>query len=196
MSRKPRRQRPADPMARDRAVWVESGVAADGTFVVEVHADGDWSFALDRDRALAYVATVYDAAARAEYDAAILRQLTSRGLSREVVGEVIIKDLRPDRPPLNDAATAPLTFTPIVSEVSGHPFVHVHVHGRSAREPQFLAQWKPASARQHAGHVLDALAVVDLDAGYLRALVGVIGIDAPRARAVVATLADHRRPAA
>lgn len=193
-SRKPRRQRPVGEAVRDAAVWVESGVAVDGTFVVEVNAAGDWSFVLNRERALAYVATVFDAAARAEYDAAVLRQLTSRGLARELVGAMIANDLRPDRPPLDDAATAPLRYTPIVSDSTRQPYVHVHLHGRG--EPQFLTQWRPASARQHAGHVLDALAVVDLDAGYLRTLVGVIGLDAPRARAVIATLGDHRRPAA
>lgn len=180
------------------AVWVESGVAPDGTYVVELHAGGDWSTILDRDRAIAYAAAVHDIAARAEYDAAVYRQLTAKGVHPAQVTAFVVDDLRPERPPAEYAiaVTAPLAFTPGVSADNG-PFVLVHLHlpGPPTGTPDALiSQWTPAEARTHAGHVLDTLAVVDLDAGYRRLLVGVMGLDDPTARAVIGNLGEHRHP--
>lgn len=182
----PPRRRPVDPEQRDAAVWVESAVTLDGTYVVEVHSSGDWSTILDRDRALAYAATAHDAAARAEYDAAVVAQLTSIGVEMEHAAG-LLTDLRNDRPELDDKTTAPLRFVPGVSPAL-KPFVHVYLH-----ETEPMAQWSPAALRSHARNVLDVLATVDLDAAYRRALVSLVGLDDGRARAVVATLGEHRR---
>lgn len=205
MSRRRKPQPPRRPARSaepgDAAVWVQSDVMPDGTYAVTVHAPGDRSFALDRARAVDYTTAVYEVAARAEYDAAVFAQLVERGLAPQQVAAFIGTDLRADRPEIDPARTAPLVFTPGVN-AAGEPFLHVHLHvpvngGRTARtSPRPFTQWTPGEAREHAGYVLDCLAAVDLDAGYRRCLVGVIGLDDPTARAVVGSLASYRPAAA
>ena len=89
--RKPtwRARRGPEPGEPD-AVWVLSDVAADGTYVVTVQAGPDDAWVLDRPAAAAaYADAVLTAVAYAEYDAAVLAQLTSgmqKPLTLEVAG--------------------------------------------------------------------------------------------------------------
>lgn len=167
------------------AIWVVSDVAPDGTYVTTVQASSDLAVVLDRKRALDYAMTVYTAVAYAEYDAAVYQQMMSLGVGQQAAAQCIA-DLRADRAPLDDAATEPLRFVPLVTAAKQEPALYVEVNGRR------ISQWTPADARQHAGHVLDICAAVDLDAAYHRYLRGPLGLDDGRARAVVGALGEHR----
>ncbi|MGH3813433.1 MAG: hypothetical protein ACRDUV_13425, partial [Pseudonocardiaceae bacterium] len=172
------------------SVWIKSEPTVDGTaYVVTLEASDDVAVTLTPERALRYAWGVLDAAHRASYDAAVLAQLTSVGrqqLSVETVAQMVI-DMREDRPPLDEAATAPLRFEPGVSQAKQHPFLGIYLNGER------LGQWAVADAREHAMAVLEAVVVADLDGGYYRALTGLVGLEEPRARNVVADIANHRQ---
>lgn len=169
----------------ESAIWVVSDVAPDGTYVATVQASDDVAVVLNRRRALAYAMALYTAVGYAEYDAAVIRQLTSIGISKQLAAQCVA-DLRADRAPIDDTATAPLRFVPLVTAAKGEPALFVEVNGRR------VSQWTPAEGRQHAGHVLDISAAVDLDAAYFRFLRGPLRLDEGRARAVVSGLGEHR----
>jgi hypothetical protein len=174
------------PEAREPdAIWVVSDVAPDGTYVTTVQASDDVAVVLDRKRAMEYAMAVYTAVGYAEYDAAVFHQLVSLGISHPNAAHCV-GDLRADRAPLDDAATAPLRFVPLVTAAKHQPAVYVEVNGRR------ISQWTTSDARQHAGHVLDICAAVDLDAAYRRYLRGPLRLDDGRARAVVGSLGEHR----
>lgn len=168
-------------------MWVTSELNPDGStgYIVTVSASDDIALSLKADAAVRYVATVTRAGVIARHDAAVIRQMIRRlGLSAYDAA-MTVKDLRADREPLNDAATVPLIFTPIVSGTSFEPYVHVHA-GEIA-----ISQWTPQDCFQHAGHVLEALAGVDLDSAYYRYLTTTIGTDPARARAAVNDLGEQ-----
>ena len=167
------------------AIWVVSDVASDGTYVTTVQASADVAVVLDRKRAMDYVMAVYTAVGYAEYDAAVFRQLVSLGIGN-LHAAGLVSDLRADRAPVDDAATDPLRFVPLVTAAKHEPGLFVEVAGRR------ISQWTPAEGRQHAGHVLDICVAVDLDAAYHRHLRGPLGLDDGRARAVVGSLGEHR----
>lgn len=172
-------------MTDDEAVWVVSDVAPDGTYVVGLHYGPDTAWVLDRNQALRYAAAVAAAAARAAYDAAMMRQLTNKLGMPLASAAGFIADVRADRPPLDDAALEPLGLNPGVSAFTGEPFIRITVSGK------LVGQWSPADALQHSTHVLEVLAGVDLDAGYYRALTAT-GVDEARMRAAVEDLANFR----
>lgn len=171
------------------AVWVASDRTLDDAYVATIHPSPDVSIPLDRAAALAYVAAVYEVCARAEYDAAVADQIGSLGPGerddRAAAGAVML--LRERRPPLDNGPTGRMQFRPLVSSITGEPLVHVHLDG------QELTQWSTGDARSHAGYVLDAAVVADLDAAYLEYLSTELGVDLPTARRVVDDLARHRR---
>lgn len=172
------------PCDNSGSIWVQSDLLPDGTYVAAIHYDDDRSRVLDRDAALRYVATVHDAATRAEHDAAVVAQMTKLGLPRATAAQALY-DLRNDRPPLDDAAIAPLRLKPCVSAQHGVGYMEVLVGAR------LMGQWDPDDARDHAANVLTVLAAVDLDAAYRRYLMATVGVDAARAQAVVGDLASH-----
>jgi hypothetical protein len=171
-------------VAEPEAIWVVSDVAPDGTYVCTVQAGDDLAVTLDRQRALAYAVALYAAVGYAEYDAAVLKQLTTLGIGEEMAAHCVA-DLRADRAPVDDAATAPLRFVPLLT-AKREPALFVEVNGRR------ISQWTPADGRQHAGHVLDIVAAVDLDAAYFRFLRGPVALAEGRARAVVGSLGEYR----
>lgn len=167
-------------------IWVYSDLTADGqsNYTVTVSADPDTVFSLKADAAMRYVAAVFRAATVAQHDAAVIHQLSTKlGLDKKMAAMTIV-DLRDDREPAAVEATAPLRFEAIVSNTTGRPYVHV-----STRKKQ-LTQWTPEDCFHHGSAVLQVLAGVDLDSAYFRYLVNTVGIDAPRARAVVNDLGN------
>jgi|GEM_PF-2727938 len=167
-------------------IWIKTDMPPGATNYVVTLASADIARILTPDEALTYAAGVLAASARAEYDAAVLRQLTSSKLKlpMEAAAEVI-SGLRKDRPPLDPEITYPFTFEPGVTK-AGKPFVKIICVG----EP--TGQWDAADGRSHAMGVLESVAVADLDSAYLRALVGAIGLDRARAMNVVDDLANYR----
>ena len=174
--------------AADRAVWIKTDPTPDGSgYIVTLEVGQDTARILTPDEAMAHAAGVLAAAHRAEYDAAVLAQLTKLGIDRE--GTVmVVRQLRADRPPLDPAVTYPLTLEPCVNG-AGVPFITVASPGHEQ------GQWTTTDARSHAIAVLECVAVADLDAAYLRALTGLIGLDKNRARRAVEDLVNYRATA-
>ena len=184
MSKRHRRERQGSP-DKGEGLWVNTEPDGRGGYVTTVSVDQDWSVRLDRDAATAYALVCVEAAQRAEYDAAIFGQMTRKlKLEHPVAAKVVVDDLRPDRPPLPDAAPG-LRFEPGMN-ASGKPFMKILLDGADH------GQLDPEALRRHALHVLETPVAADLDAGYRRLLVGTIGIDEGRAGAVIEDLANYR----
>jgi len=175
----------AEPTSNN-AIWVRSDLAPDGkTYILSIEWGADRSFVPTNP--LAYALAALRAAEYAAYDAAVLAQMTPAMKGNQRLALSIVADLRADRPPISDEATAPLTFTPIVSGRNSRPYVLVH-----GADGKPVTQWTPADVRHHVEGVLAALAVVDLDAAYRRYLVGSLTLDHAKASGVINALADYR----
>jgi hypothetical protein len=169
----------------ERSVWIKTDLTPTG-YVVTLDASDDNTRILTPDEALAYAAGVLAAAARAEYDAAVLKQITGKKLSLPMAAAAeVIETMRKDRPPLDPRPTRPFTFHPGVTG-AGKAFLHVDCEGE---EP---GQWTPKQAREHAMWVLESVAVADLDSGYLQTLVATVGSSRDTATQVVDDLANYR----
>lgn len=166
----------------DDAVWVITDVSPlTGAYFVVVQCSNDRSFAPQDP--VTYGMTVLRACEYASHDAAVLRQLTKKlELPLQEAAE-IVRLSRDERPPIDDAATAPLRFTPIVAARDGSPQILVH-YGKDE-----LTQWTPAETRSHALYVMQSTAVIDTDAAYRRFMQS---ISAETATAVVADLINFR----
>lgn len=164
--------------------WIRTEPTIDGSaFVVTLSISEDYAVTLTPARANAYAGTLLAAAADAEYDAAILAQMTGKlALTDETAGQLIV-DLRKER---TSRIAAGLTFVPGVSQRERHPFIRIEKDGEG------LGQLEVPAARRHALHVLEAVPVADLDAAYLKILRGMVGLDEPRAREVVQDIINHR----
>jgi hypothetical protein len=168
-------------------IWVTSDVNPDGSasYIVTVSAGDDVALSLNADAAVRYVAAVHRASAIAQHDAAVLQQFSGKlGMDKRLASSVIM-DLRKDREPVQNAATAPLRFEPIVAARNLAPYVHVWAGDER------ISQWTPGDCFQHAGHVMEVLAGVDLDAAFYRYLVHTLNIDEPMARAIVNDLGNY-----
>ncbi len=173
----------------DDGVWIKSEPSLDGsTYMVTVEASDDLARVLTPDDALQYAWGVLAAAQRADYDAAIIKQLRKLDLPLDAVGQMIA-DLRNDRPALDPAHTQPLRLQSGVNQ-KYEPFLLLYIGG--AEEP--AGQWTVHDARQHALTVLEVVSAAELDSAYYRALVGQVGIDGPRARNVVEDISNFREP--
>lgn len=169
-------------------LWIRTEPSIDGTtFIVTLSIGADWSATLTPIRAFAYAGALLAAVADAEYDAAILSQMTKRlNLNLETASQLVL-DMRGERP----ARTASgLTFVPGVSQARQHAFIILEreVDGERVQ----MAQLDAPAARRHAMHVLEAPVQADLDAAYLKILRGSIGLDEAKARGVVEDIMNHR----
>jgi hypothetical protein len=180
-------------MNEDEGLWVRSEVMPDGTYGVGLNVGADRSWALSRDRAVAYAVACFARATEVEHDTAVMRLLTGKlGIPAETAGQVIVQDLRPDRPDAHDA-TKPLRFFGQIGRAkhprpdAGQfvPMLAMELDGKDA------GQLTPADLRDHAGAVLRVIAAADLDAALLRALTGTFGLDENRSRNVIDDLANH-----
>lgn len=171
-------------------LWVRSEVMPDGTYGVGISVGADRSWALTRSQAVDYAAACVARATEAEHDAAVWTLMTKQlGMPEDLIAELLVKDIRPDRPE-DHKATEPLRFTVALGRTVG-AFLKMSVDDRE------VGELTPADLRDHALAVLNAISAADLDAAFLRLLVGRIGLEEDVARAVVGSLADHwpaRRP--
>lgn len=169
----------------DGRLWVKSEVMSDGSYGVglNVGPGPDRSWVLTRSQAVDYAVTCFTRATEAEHDAAVFGLLTATGLPQKTVAELIVKDIRPDRPD-DHTATKPLRFTIALGLKSG-PFLKMYLDG------ELVGGLTTGDLRDHAAVVLNVIAAVDLDAGLFRLLTGRVGLDEDRARAVVGSLAEH-----
>jgi hypothetical protein len=151
----------------------------DGVYVPTVALDDRHLLTLDRERALPYVAAWADAIARAEFDAAVYAQLTGIGIDVQTAVAVVVNDLRPDRPPLDDAATAPLRLEPILSGRTKRGQVAGYLGD------EHVVQLDAPAVYNHIGKVLPVVMTCDLDGAYRRYAIGQLGQPAWRAEAMV-----------
>lgn len=172
-------------MTDESAVWIKTEPSVDGsTYVVTIEFSDDRSIPLTPDTAPRYAMTILQAVARAEYDAAVYKQMSGIVSDPASVAQVIT-DLRQDRPDVDHSVTKPLRIEPGVNN-RGEPFLHVHV------DDELVGQWTMEGAREHAVTAMEASIVADLDAGFYRALTGIVGLEPARARNVIHDLANHR----
>lgn len=161
-------------------VWIKTEPTIDGnSYMVTLDASDDVSVSLTPTEALSHAQGVLAAARRAAYDAAVMRQLTSKvGIDDRSAMEFVMS-MRDDRPPLAKDATAPLWLEPgVTPPPEFRPFLVLSINGEK------VGQWDVDQAEQHAAWVLAMTGNADLDSGYFRAL-RTIGIGEDRARNVV-----------
>jgi hypothetical protein len=176
------------PEQEPAATWVRTEPVPGGTgYMVVVEVGDDVSRALTPQLATDFASHLHRVAAIAEYEAAVLAQLT-RGLKLPKSAAVqVILDMRADRPETRPG-TWPLDLVPGVAIRDGSPFISVALPHR--KKP--FGQWDPDSARRVAGHLLEAIAAADLDLAYHRELVGAVGVTAEVAGQVIDDLAKWR----
>src|SRR5262245_52634719 len=170
----------------DGGVWVTTEDGDGGAYQLTVSFGDRHSRVLDREAAYRYAAGVLAACQRAEYDAAVIKQMTTTVGVDLVAATKLIAVFREDRAPLDHAATAPIRLEPGVSHRTGKGFLQIAVDGDT------VGQWDAADGRSHALFVLECIEVAELDTGYRKLLVGAVGIDDQRARNVVHDLANYR----
>lgn len=169
----------------EQAVWVRTELTGLGTgYSVTVSIGADQSRVLNPTEAREYAETLLRAAAYAEYDATVFRQMSDHtGIGRRLAAGIVV-DLRKDRVELDHEAMAPLRVEPGVNQ-NGDGFLSLFVDGEQ------IGQWTVADARQHAEHVLSTVVGADLDSAYHRVLMGTIGLGRDRASQIVADLQNY-----
>jgi hypothetical protein len=164
-------------------VWIRTASDITGTYRVVLEIDDDTSHGLTREGAQAYATAVLAAVARAEYDAAVIRQITT--IADLGTAGMLVTAIRADRPPIT--WPTPLTLIPGVSAATRAAFLHIAIRTK------VIGQWTIPDAREHAAAVLEAVEVADLDGGYLMALrSSPLSIDEIVARAMINDLAKYR----
>jgi hypothetical protein len=167
----------------DEAIWVRTDPTPDGVYRVTMTWGDDRALVLDREAAAAHAGEVLAAVAEAEYDAAVVRQLTTLTGDQENA-LMVVRGLRKDR--ASAAPTTGLGLVPGVSAFTRRAYLKILMDGKP------IGQWDPADARQHATFVLEAVRVAELDSAYLRMLRGVVGLDDQTARGTVGGLGQYR----
>lgn len=165
--------------------WVFSDHDLDGRYTPSVAFGPDTVFPIDDP--MAYAAAVTRAAITAQHDSAVVRLLHEHvGIPLEDVGQAVILSLRDGevvRPPIE--VLPGLTMTPGISSKTLQPFVDIHVKG------QEFSQNTVQEMLEHAAGALQVSTAVGLDTRLFRMLVDELGIDVPRASAIVAHLSAY-----
>lgn len=166
------------------STWVRTQPTPDGKgYAVVLEFTDDVSASVTPEEAHRYTAAVMAAVARAEYDAAVLRQLTA--LVDEGSAVQAISDMRQDRIPLDFDMCRPFWVAPGVNQ-EGKPFLHLMLDDKP------FGQWSIGAAKRHAINVLECVAGADLDAAYLRYLKGTVGLPENSALGAIQDLGNHR----
>lgn len=170
-------------------VWIRTEPTLDGDgYMVTLSVGEDAAVTMTPERAFAYARTLLGHISRADYDAAVVRQM------RKVIGTdakamqniaQLILDLRSDRPPLDDAATHPLRYEPGVNQSQKGFIACFH-------DDEQFGTWSLKAAKRHALGMIEVVESADLDAAYVRALTGLVGLDKARALNVVDDLGKFR----
>jgi hypothetical protein len=175
----------------DGMIWFRTEPTPDGKgYMITVDFDDDHSVALNRSEALAYASDVITAVARAEYDAAVMNQMAPK-FDDLATPFQLVKDMRADRPEftgLGDLGLEPSAAMDSLPDggVRFRPFIAIYFKSEK------IGQWDSQTAREHAIGLLEVAAVCDLDAAYVRELVGMVGLSHDAAVGVVNDLMRHR----
>lgn len=173
---------PLEPQ-RVAAIEVSSEVLPDGAYVVVVQPTPDVAIPLERDLATRYALSVLAAVQYADYEAAVWSQLSAAKLG-EAGARLALTTLRQERRPLDHAATAPLTFEPILSATTRRGMIRVLMGGAQ------VAQLETAAAAEHANIVLAMTTLAELDSLYFHWLRSA-GVTEPTARHTITDVARH-----
>jgi len=147
----------------DEAImWVASDRTYGNFYVATIHIGPDTSIPLETELGRRYALHIVRVASYALYDAALLCQFRAAGLEDEATAAWIC-NMREARPEPDNAATAPLLFTPMIS-MKGRAVVRVDLGDQS------LGVYPAEVAMTHAMQVLEAVAVAELDCAYYTAL--------------------------
>lgn len=176
----------------DEYMWVITEPLPDGEgYMVTIQLNQDNVLSLTPDQATMWAKGFLTAAARAEYDTAVIRQLSAK-LKISVQDAVRqVMTMRDDRPPVE--GVDPLTLEPGVAmdgtseDPTFRAFIAMYLPGRKK-----YGQVDPKGAREHALIVLESIAVAELDAAYKRSLIGQVGVAEGTARQVIHDLANFR----
>jgi hypothetical protein len=158
-------------MADQRRVWVQSNLSGERPTTVTIKIDAYDVRTCGRAEARAYAQAMLGYAQRAEYIAAMFRQLTEElGVSHPQARE-IVQGILMGVPSIPGRLTAPLVIklavgTHVVRAVPGSPQGVLLIELNGVR----LGRWDVRRARDHALQVLDAVEAADLDTAYLRFL--------------------------
>lgn len=144
---------------------------------------------LTRETALSYAFAWAEAIARAEHDAAVIRQVADLTGDNYEGFMVVAVGLRADRPPLDAAAVAPLRLEPIVSRRTGRGLLTVFL------DDEKLVQLDGAAVFDHIGKVLPAVASCALDDAYHQFLTTTLEQSPERANTMVYDLNRWLMPA-
>lgn len=167
-------------------VWINTEPTIDGSrYVVTLAASEDRAVTLNRKRTLDYAYALLDAVQRAEYDSAVARQLSKVDGVDEAAAMRIVGELRAARPGLQRRATEPMGFTPGVNS-EYRPFLVIEIEGEK------VGQWTLPDAREHALALIEAVIAAEQDTTYYKVLRGLVGVDEPVARAMIADLGQWR----
>lgn len=166
----------------DEAIWVSTDPTPDGVYRATLTWGEDHALVLDQEAAATHAREVLAAVAAAEYDAAVVSQLTA--LTDQDSALHMVRELRKDR--AAGSTSTGLELVPGVSAFTGQAYLKIVLDGKP------IGQWDPDDARQHAMYVMEAVQAAELDSAYLRLLRGVIGLDEQTGRAAVAGLRKHR----
>lgn len=166
-------------------IWIKTEPDLDDVYHTVLELGDDDIVPLDADAAYRWAREVLSSVARADYDAAVVKQAESLGMPREGIG-MLVQELRDGRAGDLPLSATGLRLIPGVSHRTGKGFLILEHKGEQ------VGQWELEEARTHAMHVLEAFEVAQLDTGYLRTLTKYFGLGSDRARAVVAKLVDYR----
>lgn len=180
-------------MAGQRSVWVETNFPGDRTSAVTIKVDGREVRTFSQTEAHAYAQAVLAYAQRAEYIAAMFRQLTEELGVAHVETREIVQGILMGVPTIPESRTAPLVIklavgTHVVRAVPGPPEGILLIELDGVR----LGRWEVAQARDHALQVLEAAEATDLDTAYLRFLT-TMELGPGEAHHMVAGMAGFRR---
>lgn len=172
-------------MKEKSTIWIKTQPDIEGTYRVVLETGEDASIFLDEHAAMAYASEILRAVASAEYDAAVLAQMSRIAQKGEVdeMSAMVVTDLRQERPPLQ--WSTPLALVPGVSHRTRKAFLTVELNGLA------VGQWDLKDAREHAAFVVEAVHAADLDNAFYR-LMRKMDVDDPTARSAVGNLAKHR----
>ena len=171
-------------------IWIETIPSKSGKSYLIVMTFDDHQVTLTKSEAVEWAKTCFAAKARSEYDAAVMRQMTTMGLSPADAVETV-KDMRLKRQMLSGSEGLTISANVAVdgdlhTNPTFRPFLVLNLEGRP------IGHWDGDDATQHASAVMEVIEVSDLDMIYKRALIEDIDLDPELAAAAVGHLRNFR----
>lgn len=167
-------------------IWVTSELAPDETaYVATIHLTEDRSYPLSNQAAVEYAMELLRAWGAADYDAAVMAQLTQKLEMPDEVAVRLLQRLRDRRPGPAVLKAGPVMLTPGVSVFNRKPFLRCEVD-------DLKWQWDAGEIYQHVRHVLEAVSAAEYDGVYRAFLVDELNLEPDRALNVVEDISTFR----